>query len=772
MGQGGQTVFTIKGGVLRRDNGAGQVYELRVPALQIPKGKAVAIIGPSGTGKTSLLNVISGLIPLSEGTASIHLADEGERPVTPEDFPHRSIGRVFQEGHLLASATVAANLSIALKARGVPVSRETLAAALQKVDLGPAFLDQRVWQLSGGQEQRVAIARAMVGDPEIIIADEPTSSLDPGLAAQLMHYLKAWVSAGAGARSLIWVTHHYEHVIAFADEVVVLRARGQDGTSFTTILNNETTPRQTPASLEVLAEWVGEGQEPAPPPRPNAPETPARTGWPDLARSVALSDIYAKSSGQRWFTHLNGWLSLSNTPRYTLAALWARVKTFREHSLLLRQVLASLLFLAVGVGYMVQSNQTRDVIENPRNCHISISGTAKTERALHQANLNLLADRPWLLPESARPALEKPGESDQFAAQRALFGRLQAADPALGCETDTGAWPRRDRKFVIGFPTPEGDCRDAEFLAEAEVMIAHRNEPVLMEFPLLGTENGSVGAALQGSYNAGRALDIVLSENFVVTALGKTVAEMAEVEALCIVQGSTRPRAVNLLGVSNALPADSRFFYGAVLPLEPYEKIYQRDGVAEYETANLYFNGWELDRIQSYLIPDLATDARIGTRFRLDPDLLDRLRQTLSAHRIMVVLFSTVALLIMFATLAGLVANYTGYMAQNARAFAMQLALGVKLRFLWALLFWHMFTVWLMATALFVALALAYFFGSRFEIFSPASPSAISFAHYSASLGVVALIIFATSVFAISFALWFWLRSARPRLAEILQAGT
>lgn len=782
MDQSNQFMFKIKNGILKRIGGNDDTFELCIRSLTIPRGKAIAIVGASGSGKTSLLNILGGLMAFSSGHTTACVDGLTTFTLDPESYPHRNVGRVFQEGHLLPNATVAANLAIALHARDQKISRKKLIDVLSRVDLGPEFLDQRVWQLSGGQEQRVAIARAMAGDPDLIIADEPTSSLDPALADLLMQYLKTWVVDGEGNKSLLWVTHHHQQVIDFADEVLVLTSTLTGRDSLTTVINEEPELRASPDSVAVLRGWVagsslaGDAAKQA----AISEESCGNTGWKRLSRGIALSDIFSNAQAVPYFKYLSGWVSLSSKSKVSLKSIWAGIRSFREYGLLVRQILASLLILSVYIGYTVQTNQTESIIENPKNCHISISGSPRTDHSLHHGNVDLLSSRPWLLGLGEQPQLlESPNDLD-IAAQRKLFNRLSAAQVDAGCNADIGAWPRRDENIFIGYLDQNGGCDDAQFQEEAKALIVHRNEPVLEALPLVVfdqntqevSESSNVGDALRGGNNAGRDLEIVLSRNFVVTALNTTVEKINENDYICIQIGTSKETSVRLRGVSNVLPADSRYFYDAVLPLEAFERVFQDRTGSEYITTSLYFNGWELSNIQEYLIPDLLVDDQIGTRFRLDPDLLDRLRETLDAHRILVALFLTVAGLTIIATFAGLVANYTAYMAKNARAFAMQLALGIRPSFLLSVLFWHMFTVWVIATISFTFIAILFYHFSGLVIFEQSSAISVDSNEYLVSLTFVALIVFVTSAFAISCALWVWLRGARLRLAEILQAGS
>ena len=156
--------------------------------LEVPAGRVTALAGPSGSGKTTLLQ-LAGLLDrpdegevLLEGEAVSLLPD---RALT--ELRLRRLGFVFQAHNLLPVLTALENVMLPLQLRGLPEpeARERAEAALAAVDLS-ARLTHRPGALSGGQQQRVAIARALAGDPVVVLADEPTASLDQAHGAPLM----------------------------------------------------------------------------------------------------------------------------------------------------------------------------------------------------------------------------------------------------------------------------------------------------------------------------------------------------------------------------------------------------------------------------------------------------------------------------------------------------------------------------------------------------------------------------------------------------------
>ncbi|RMF37136.1 MAG: ATP-binding cassette domain-containing protein [Alphaproteobacteria bacterium] len=737
----------------RREAPGSRPYRLVLPEFTFPRGVITAVIGASGSGKSTLVNLIGGLEAATQGT--IHLAlglDEAPQPVDPARFPHQRVGRVFQAPHFLQSASVAANLAVALRARRAPVSRAGLAAALERVGLEAEMLDRRMWQLSGGQQQRVAMARAMLGDPPLILADEPTSSLDPDLAEQLMRALQGWVAEGAGARSVIWVTHDYDQVYRYADRVLVLRQDGSGDEDVARPLDGDIAPRAIPADAAVLRGWVGSGTR-KDPPAPRGEPVDQAGRWPGLGLAIALADIFSRDS-----PHLARLAPLVSLPGPGQTArqggIRALMSSFAPASLALRLLLASLLFLIVGLGYATQQAHTERILYDAKNCHIRIAGTPHSDRQLDDAMLITLMQRPW------EGAVKEPPQADRAA----LFDRLEEARPGLGCAVDPAAWPQRDDEIDIAIAPQTGGCAelpDSAF-ATAQLLVAHRNEPVLDRYRLIDGQRG-VGEALRAQTDAGARLGIVVSADFVAAAL-KTDPASITARNLCVWNsGSMRP--VRLLGIARDLPADARYYFEAVMPLAAYEAAYLRNDTAPYPTTAIYFDPRRLEAIADWLRPSDAGTR--GLRFRFDPDALTRLAQALEANRVLSAVFAAVAVLALLANLFMLAASYWGFITQNAAALAMQLALGAGGGFVRGVLGWHMALVWAISSVAFAlicaaGLALLFVFDGS-GLLRPAEH------WWLAALAPLATLI--TALMAVLAAVWLWLRGARPRLARILQSG-
>jgi putative ABC transport system ATP-binding protein len=183
---------------------AGSVTALSGVSLTIYAGESVAIVGPSGSGKSTLLNIMCGLDRPTRGTVRLlGRAVAGARAWT--ELRGRHIGIVFQNFHLLPTLSASENVEAAMMGRVAPAMRRARARDLL-AQLGLAHVAaQAPARLSGGERQRVAIARALANAPQILVADEPTGSLDRASAQVVMKALLA--AHRVGGHALVIVTH-------------------------------------------------------------------------------------------------------------------------------------------------------------------------------------------------------------------------------------------------------------------------------------------------------------------------------------------------------------------------------------------------------------------------------------------------------------------------------------------------------------------------------------------------------------------------------------
>ena len=213
-------MLKLSGIVKDYDVASRPVHALRGVSIAFRPSEFVAILGHSGCGKTTLLNIIGGLDRYTSGDLIIRgRSTKNFKARDWDTYRNHSVGFVFQSYNLIPHQSVLANVELALTLSGVKKAerRRRAIEALEKVGLGDQ-IHKKPNQMSGGQMQRVAIARALVNDPEILLADEPTGALDSETSVQVMELLKEI----ARDRLVIMVTHNPELAEAYANRIVRL----------------------------------------------------------------------------------------------------------------------------------------------------------------------------------------------------------------------------------------------------------------------------------------------------------------------------------------------------------------------------------------------------------------------------------------------------------------------------------------------------------------------------------------------------------------------
>jgi cell division transport system ATP-binding protein len=181
-------------------------------------GEFVFLIGKTGSGKSSLLKVLYGDLPLSNGHGAIVGHDLKQLKDRNIPLLRRKLGVVFQDFKLLPDRTIFDNLEFVLKATGWKEKskiRDRVNEVLKLVNV-PADTNKFPFELSGGEQQRVAIARALLNHPELIIADEPTGNLDPETSQEIMQLFRKLHAEGM---SVIMATHDYNMIMKFPGKI-------------------------------------------------------------------------------------------------------------------------------------------------------------------------------------------------------------------------------------------------------------------------------------------------------------------------------------------------------------------------------------------------------------------------------------------------------------------------------------------------------------------------------------------------------------------------
>ncbi|MCP4715812.1 MAG: ABC transporter ATP-binding protein [Deltaproteobacteria bacterium] len=190
-------------------------------SLKIQKGGRTVIFGPSGCGKTTVLRLIAGFIAPDMGSISIAGEPVSQSGCIIKPPEQRNIGMVFQDLALWPHLSVEGNIEFGLKAKGLPKAarKERIREILNLVGM-PDYAAQKPTELSGGQQQRVALARAIVLEPEVLLMDEPLSSLDLELNLRLRkEILRLQEKLGF---AMVYVTHNPDEVLDIATQVIIM----------------------------------------------------------------------------------------------------------------------------------------------------------------------------------------------------------------------------------------------------------------------------------------------------------------------------------------------------------------------------------------------------------------------------------------------------------------------------------------------------------------------------------------------------------------------
>jgi putative ABC transport system ATP-binding protein len=200
--------------------GPGRVVALAEVSLEVSGGEFVAIMGPSGSGKSTLLSILGAMNPPTSGTVTIDGIDvyrlSQERQA---DLRREYIGFVFQQLELVPYLTALENVMLPLAILKMPDKRGKALDALERLGVDPKKAGRLPSELSGGEQGRVAIARAIVNDPPILLADEPTGSLDSENGELVLELLRRLASGG---HAVVMVTHNPESR-RVADRVITIR---------------------------------------------------------------------------------------------------------------------------------------------------------------------------------------------------------------------------------------------------------------------------------------------------------------------------------------------------------------------------------------------------------------------------------------------------------------------------------------------------------------------------------------------------------------------
>jgi putative ABC transport system ATP-binding protein len=212
-----QNLVTVTNLIKTYGTAPNEVHALCGASMEIRAGEVLVLMGPSGSGKTTLISILGGILTATSGSVQIAGREivglpEKELPKIRKDL----FGFIFQGFNLFPALTAQENVAIMCKLKGVKNPKETAKELLESVGLGNK-LKSYPSDLSGGQKQRVAIARALAGDPQIILADEPTAALDSVSGRNVLEIMSGL--ARNKNRAVVIVTHD-PRVLEYCDRII------------------------------------------------------------------------------------------------------------------------------------------------------------------------------------------------------------------------------------------------------------------------------------------------------------------------------------------------------------------------------------------------------------------------------------------------------------------------------------------------------------------------------------------------------------------------
>ena len=320
-----------------------QVSGIFIEKLKIPSFGVTAVIGPSGSGKSTLVGLVFGLREENAGyddrLLKFEKSGRSYSILESQNFQRGDFGFIFQEPQLLKSIPAHLNIEMAAHSIGRKIDlslKNNLAKKLQVSEI----LFNDTGSLSGGQAQRIACLRALIVTPEVLICDEPTSSLDQSMANQVLTTMRSWVLDEQ--KAMVWITHNIEQAAEFADHIIYVNkgtvACNSDGSPFTLVGLSKKEKLNTLTRLVKTESPIS--NTPSPPKLSNSKENKnyitsnSKDNFLSLCFSIAVSEIYRTSSNLKKgnvykrilnaFSHSMTWtIVLGIVVFFALFSLWS-----------------------------------------------------------------------------------------------------------------------------------------------------------------------------------------------------------------------------------------------------------------------------------------------------------------------------------------------------------------------------------------------------------------------------------------------------------------
>lgn len=375
-----------------------------VDRLTVPRGGIVAIVGGSGSGKSTLVAAMGGLIPKGKNVSGkiIFFPPDQAEPVSVLDDPEimfrTRAGFVFQASNLLKEQTTNSNIALSVRHVTPRIKQQELWDLAGRLGLKPETINAKARTLSGGEAQRVALLRAIVRDPDVIIADEPTASLDPDVAEKVMEILVDW--ARAPGKTLIWVTHDLDAVVARRPKVVVMK----DGRPRSAEV--EPCP-QSVEELRASLDGINETNFGTVSPERMIHD---RAGRQYVFNRLFSSRHFERSMPSRWIARLTSHLGAPGGEMGRMRSLWHALRSFGVGGSVFVSMVAILLFTMIFSIQDAVDSKNRETLEGPSLSNVVIGSRDDFEEDF----LDLFRET----------MVRETGVSDE-AQNEAVFGRFE-----------------------------------------------------------------------------------------------------------------------------------------------------------------------------------------------------------------------------------------------------------------------------------------------------------------------------------------------------------
>lgn len=564
-------------------------YELSFPNIDIPAGRRIALLGVSGAGKSTFLNLIAGLdnpAPDTEHPPSISYrfadATEADMADMKKPFPRRQLGFVFQEGHLITDASAGLNAALPGLLNGISGVDANLRQYMNALELPPDASRREAWRLSGGQKQRVAILRALFHCPQIIFADEPTSNLDKRTAAAIMQLLVEYQQQNSN-RTLFWATHDLPLAMEFATDFLIVRKTVGRAVELEGLLTNP-----GPSCLaQIEAKVYGGAIVLNTPPlssgngnvsRPKGHEVPYTQAKVGSSLTFARRGI---SESLAQFGRLGSWMaSIESAPPPLLHAGTELVRLYRrfsDHAVAGALGLSILMLSFVFLGLSTMAFVRDQAMSDPLACHV-IAGAPD---ATVQGASNVELTPSFVTRVNAAASWRNP------KSWMALWFEEEASlgDRANPCgEADQLVFGRNITSLDLGIER-EGEC--VALGLSPKTLVASLTEPVISSGAYVMADAGSVGRRIGELFAGGHGTSLqhlsssspTGEELFITGAFrehlykslrsvklpGSAVPDNLSGVSLCVPGRGGRPSTIRVGGIVSGLPQPRTIPYDALL---------------------------------------------------------------------------------------------------------------------------------------------------------------------------------------------------------------